>query len=140
MPAMSQIEIESFLAEPRHAIVGTNRVQGPPQLSPVWYLYEAGKLYIGITANTAKYHNLRRDPGITICIDGCHPDARTVTIYGKAGLVEKGDPLQEDMRWRIIRRYQPDEESARRYAESTRDLPSVLIVVSIEKIISQDFN
>ena len=140
MPAMTQAEIEAFLAAPRHAIVGTNRVQGPPQLSPVWYLYEAGQLYIGITAGTAKYQNLRRDPSISVCIDGCHPDGRTVMIYGTAKLIEKGDPLQKEMRWRIIRHYHDDEESARRYAESTLDLPSVLVVVSIEKLISQDFN
>ena len=140
MPTMTQAQIEAFLRAPRHAIVGTNRVDGPPQLSPVWYLYEDGRLYISIGAATAKHRNLQRDPRISICVDGCHPDARTVMIYGKAHIVPHGDPLQQEMRWRIIRHYYEDEETARQYAESTQHLQSVLLIVTPEKIISQDFN
>jgi nitroimidazol reductase NimA-like FMN-containing flavoprotein (pyridoxamine 5'-phosphate oxidase superfamily) len=43
---MSQAQIEEFLQAPRFAIVGTNRRSGPPQLTPVWYLYENGKVYL----------------------------------------------------------------------------------------------
>jgi hypothetical protein len=39
---MSPDQIDSFLAEPRHAIVGVVRADGTPQLSPVWILYDNG--------------------------------------------------------------------------------------------------
>lgn len=137
---MTQTQIEVFLQAPRHAVVGTNPVDGPPQLSPVWYVYDEGLLYISIGVGTAKHRNLQRDPRISVCVDGCYPDYRTVIIYGTAELVESDNPLQEKMRWRIIRHYHEDEEEARRYVESTRDEQSVLIVVTPQKIIGQDFN
>jgi PPOX class probable F420-dependent enzyme len=140
MTAMTRAEIKKFLTVPRHAILGTNRVDGPPQLSPIWYIYEDDRFYISIGTGTAKYRNLRRDPHISLCVDGCHPDARAVMIYGTAELLEHDHPLRDEMRWRIVRHYHETEEAARRYAEEIRDLPFVLVVVTPQKIISQDFN
>jgi PPOX class probable F420-dependent enzyme len=140
MKTMSQLEIEAFLQAPRHAIVGTNTLDGPPQLSPVWYLYEDGHIYISIDPQSAKYHNLQRDARISVCIDGGYPDYRTVIIYGTAKLTNSGTPLQETMRWRIIRKYHDTEEEARAYAEAVQDQPAVLVIVTPQKIITQDFN
>lgn len=140
MAQMNQAQIEAFLAAPRHALVATNRADGPPQLSPVWYIYEAGQMYISAGAGAVKVKNLRRDPRVTLCIDGGHPDARYVILQGTVTILEPGDPRQEQMRWRIIQHYYEREEDARRYYESMRTFPSVLIVLTPDKIISQDFN
>jgi PPOX class probable F420-dependent enzyme len=137
---MTPAGIEQFLLLPRHAIAGTNTTGGPPQLSPVWYLYDAGRIFISLSTRTAKYRNLRRDPQISLCVDGCHPDARAVIIYGTVELVAWGEPLERELWWRIIRRYHDTEEAARQYAESVRDVPSALAVVTIQKIIGQDYN
>lgn len=137
---MTNPEIEQFLAAPRHAIVGTVRGDGGPQLSPVWYIYEDGLLYIGITRGTAKYRNLRRDDRICVCIDGGRKDVRTVTFYGTAQLLEKEDPLQEQMRWRIIQHYMPDPVAARQYAQESKEWESVLLIVTPDKILTQNFN
>ena len=139
MPTMKQAEIDDFLHAPRHAIVGTIGPDGTPQLTPVWYIYEEGRFYIGITAGTAKYRNLRRDPRITLCIDGGRQDVRTVMVYGNAELREKVDPLQQAMRWRIISHYIADPAAARSYADSSQDWESVLIVVTPNRIITQNF-
>ena len=136
---MDQNEIDSFLQEPRHAIVGTVGRDGAPQLSPVWYIYEDGLFYIGITGDTAKYRNLRRDPRISLCIDGGREDVRTVMVTGTAELYEKAHPLQTSMRWRLISHYIADGEEARRYAESSQDWDAVLVVVTPQKIITQNF-
>jgi PPOX class probable F420-dependent enzyme len=140
MTSMTPTQVEAFLAAPRHAVVATNRIDGPPQLSPVWYVYEAGCLYISIGAGTAKHVNLLKDPRISVCVDGGHPDARAVMIYGMAELVEGATPLREEMTWRIIRQYHESEEAALRYADQMRDVPSVLLIVTPQQIISQDFN
>lgn len=140
MAQMTQAQIDAFLAPPRHAVIATNRVNGPPQLSPVWYIYEEGKLYISAGVNAVKVQNLRRDPRTTICVDAGHPDARYVILQGAITILEPGDPLQEPMRWRIIQHYYDTEAEARRYYDSVRNSLSVLLVLTPDKFISQDFN
>ncbi|MEM7116277.1 MAG: PPOX class F420-dependent oxidoreductase [Chloroflexota bacterium] len=139
MPAMSQAEIEAFLAEPRHAIVATIHADGTPHMSPVWYLYD-GRLYISIPAITVKHRNLQRDPRLSVCIDGCRPDGRTVMFSGMAELLPKGDPFGAEMRWRIIRHYHNSEAEALRYWEQVKDVAATLIIVTPNKVISQNFN
>ena len=140
MTSMTPKQLNSFLQAPRHAIVGTNRPDGPPQLSPVWYLYDDGLVYISILTDTAKYRHLQRDRRIGICIDGCHPDARAVMIYGTVSFLVKGHETEARMRRRIIRHYHETEAEAQAYAERSKDWDFVLLVVTPEKIISQDFN
>ena len=65
---MSQAQIDEFLQVPRFAVIGTIRKKGAPQLTPVWYLYEDGQVYVWISINSAKYRNLTRDPRVCICI------------------------------------------------------------------------
>jgi PPOX class probable F420-dependent enzyme len=114
-------------------------VDGPPQLTPVWYIYKDGRLYIGIVVGSAKHRNLQRDPRVSVCIDGGHGDARAVMIYGTAELIYDDNPLRKEKSWQLIRKYHDSEEEARRY-EAAIDWESLLIVVNPEKIISQDFN
>lgn len=140
MAQMTQAQIDAFLAPPRHAIIATNRVDGPPQLSPVWYIFEDGKMYISAGINAVKVQNLRRDPHVTICVDAGHPDARYVILQGSITILAPGDPLQEPTRWRIIRHYYETEAEALRYYESIHESSSVLLVLAPDKIISQDFN
>lgn len=137
MPRMEQAPLEAFLAEDRHAILATNSPDGAPQLTPVWFVYEDGKLYISAQATTVKIRNLRRDPSLSVCIDGGRGDSRYVVIRGEAQLVEPGEPLQQQMRRRIIGKYHADEEAAERYYATTKVNPAVLIVVTPQKILSQ---
>ena len=138
---MTQAQVEEFLETPRHAIAATNRRDGPPQLSPVWFLYEEGRFYIGVRVASAKYRNLRRDPRISLCVDGGHPDARAVMVHGSAELIEAESSWREEVTWRITRRYYETDEEARQFREEARAWgPRALIVVTPEKIISQDFN
>lgn len=140
MAQMSAARIADFLASPRHAIIATNRADGPPQLTPIWYIYEDGRMYISAGVNTVKVRNLRRDPQVTVCVDGGHPDARYVILQGSVRIVEPDEGQQEEMRRRIIYQYHENAEDAQRYYESMRDSPSVLLILEPDKIISQDLN
>ena len=140
MPEMTQSQIEEFLKAPRHAIVGTRGADGAPQLSPVWYVYEGGRMVISVGPGSAKYRNLKRDPRITVCVDGGFRDYRAVIIYGTAEIIEPGGPRQEEWRLRIIRQYHDSDEEARQYAESTAAEPAAIAVITPQRVLSQDFN
>jgi PPOX class probable F420-dependent enzyme len=140
MPAMSPAEIEAFLSSDHHAILATNSRSGAPQLTPVWFLHENNRLYVSAQAHTVKVRNLRRDPAISLCIDGGRGDTRYVIVTGTAELVEPGQPFQQEMRRRIIRKYHATEEAAQEYYQSVKEHPAVLIVVTPQKILSQDLN
>jgi PPOX class probable F420-dependent enzyme len=138
---MTPEQIEAFLAAPRHAVVAALRRDGSPQLSPIWYLCEKDRLYFSTLAESAKCRQLRRDPRIALCVDGGHPDARFVTIYGTAEIVEEESPWREDIEWRILRRYHESEEEARRYREEIDGAGrNALVVVTPERVVGRDYN
>jgi PPOX class probable F420-dependent enzyme len=138
---MSTEEIDEFLSAPRHAIVGTNRKEGPPQLTPVWYLYEDGKLYFSIYTASAKYKNLKRDSRIAVCIAGDRHDARSVMLYGSVELVIEGSDWTRDMNYRLARRYFDSDEALKSYQEAA-DGGGVgaLAVLTPNRILAQDYN
>ena len=139
MVQMSESQVESFFQTPRFAVFGTNSVDGPPQLTTVWFLYEAGALYVGIERRSVKYRNLHRDPRVALCMDGEHPDGRTVVVYGLAEVLESGTPESDRIAWRLTRRYHDTDEEARRYQESVSDLDPVLIKVTPQRIVGLDY-
>lgn len=138
---MSRDQIDAFLAAPRHAIVAAQRSDGTSQLSPVWYVFEESRFYFSTLVEAAKCRHLRRDSRIAVCVDGAHPDARFVSIYGKADILEEGSAWRDALEWQIMRRYHDSDEAARRYeAELAGQGQSVLVVVSPERIMGWDYN
>jgi len=138
---MSRGQIDAFLATPRHAIVAAQRSDGTSQLSPVWYVFEKSRLYFSTFVQAAKCRHLRQDPRIAICVDGAHPDARFVSIYGTAEILEEDSAWRAGLEWRIMRRYHDSDEATRRYeAELAGQGQSVLVVVSPERIMGWDYN
>jgi len=81
--------VDSFLEQRPTATLGTIRRDGSPQASVVWYLWDEGEFVISTIHATAKWHNLRRDPRCSLCIE--EPDSgRMVIAYGSAQL-DDGD-------------------------------------------------
>ena len=139
MVQMSDDRVDSFFQTPRFAVFGTNSADGPPQLTTVWFLYESGIFYVGIERRSVKYRNLTRDPRVALCIDGEHPDGRTVVVYGLAEVLEGGTPESDGIDWRLIRRYHDTDEEARSYEDSVKDMDSVLIKITPRKIVGLDY-
>ena len=129
------------MQEPRFAIVGTNRRNGAAQLTPMWFLYENGCIYMSMGVNSVKYRNLRRDPRIGICISAAHPDARAVMIYGKAEFIRPDVAGYDDIHWRLTRRYYESDEEAQTFLDSLpAEDESALIVVTPDKVLAEDYN
>lgn len=57
-------------------------------MSPIFYAYQEGRIVISITKTRAKYHNIKRNPQVSICI--MKPEGRPyVTVYGQAEIEEE---------------------------------------------------
>ena len=139
--AMDLDTVAEFLAEPRHALVATNRSGRSPQLSPVWYLYEDDTLYFAVLASSAKFRNLTRDPQVSVCIDAGHPDARAVIIHGKANALEGTERSSEELQWRIARRYMDSDKQTHGYMDRARASGKMVVfAVKPEKVIARDYN
>ena len=139
MVQMSDSQVESFFQTPRFAVFGTNSVDGPPQLTTVWFLYEEGLVYVGIERRSVKHRNLTRDPRIALCIDGEHPDGRTVVVKGLAEVLKWGTPESDRIAWRLTRRYHETDEKARLYEESVKELDAVMVKVTPRRIVGLDY-
>lgn len=138
---MTQTQVDEFLQEPRFAVIGTIRKKGAPQLTPVWYLYENGQLYVWISINSAKYRNLSRDPRVCVCIPAQHPDARAVMIHGTAEIIGGEKAWIDDIQWRITRRYSDSEEEAQLFLDSvSAKEESALVSIRPSKVIAEDWN
>jgi len=137
---MTVAEMETFLSEKRHAVLATIRTDGSPQLSPVWYIYTGGKLYAGVSANSAKCRNLRRDPRVSLCVDGGYPDARYVVFYGSAEIVDQPSGWRQEIERAISVKYHESPEEADRSLIENADPDQILLAITPDRIYSQNYN
>ena len=109
---MTPEERKAFLEEHRLAIVGAERKDAPPQLSPVYYVMDGDDLLISTTATRAKSKVIRRNTRVSVCVLGEQPPFPYLTVYGRGrietegaadvmmavGGAMAGNPLPESMR------------------------------------------
>lgn len=96
-------DVAALLARPNHAIVGTNRKSGPPQLTVTWYLWDGRTFAFTTRKDRAKYTNLQRDPSMSLLVND-QANAWYVVAYGRARILDTVDP---DFVRRIFARYLP---------------------------------
>jgi PPOX class probable F420-dependent enzyme len=83
-------ERKAFLSEHRLAIVGAERKDAPPQLSPVYYVMDGDDLLISTTATRAKAKVIRRNSPVSICVLGEQPPFPYLTVYGRGRIETEG--------------------------------------------------
>src|SRR3990172_2559564 len=88
---MSRTEWQRFLGGRRVAVLATIGDNGEPVLTPIWYLYRAGLVYMRTGARSVKAANIRRDPRVTLCIQDEQAPYRSVTVYGHASMIEEAE-------------------------------------------------
>ena len=123
-------EQEAIIREERLAVLGTVRRDGAPQLTPVNYVYRDGRFLLSTTRDRAKYHNVRRNGRVSLCI--LRAEGRPyVTVYGRAQ-IEEGDITEGTAE--IFRRLS-DRPLPENFAEVLRQQRRVLIVVIPERCL-----
>jgi PPOX class probable F420-dependent enzyme len=127
--------LQRFLDGRRNAVIATNRRDGPPQLSTVWYRWTGEVFHISTQQHLQKLVNLRRDPRVTLCIDD--PAIFTSVVVEGRAEVAGGDIWEATQA--IAERYL-DRPRAERLMTRIRTQPRVLLVVHPEKWLSWDIS
>jgi PPOX class probable F420-dependent enzyme len=83
---------KEFLRGAYFAKLGTVMKDGSPHVTPIWYMYEDGKLFVNTTPNRVKYRNIVRDPRVCLLIDDGYP---YLVIFGKGRIADERDPLKD---------------------------------------------
>ena len=88
--AMSEAEIEGFLAGRMKVQVATVGPDGAPHLTTLFYVLDDGRIAFWTYGASQKVKNLRRDPRITCLVEDGEDyfELRGVSITGRARLVE----------------------------------------------------
>jgi PPOX class probable F420-dependent enzyme len=88
---MTPEERKPFLNANRFCIVAYNRKDGPPAVTPVYYVMDGSDILISTQANRAKGRVLARNPEVTVCVlTENEPMPRYLTIYGRAAIETEG--------------------------------------------------
>ena len=123
-------EQEKIVQEEQIAVMSTVRRDGSAQLAPINYAYVDGRFLISTTKDRARYHNIRRNPSVTLCIvqAGGRP---YVTVSGRAE-IEETDIV--DGTAKIFRRMS-DRPLPDNFADVLQKQRRVLITVTPERFI-----
>ena len=63
----------------------TLRPDGSPHTTPVWFVFDGSVISVATAARNAKVRNLRRDPRVSLAVDGSA--AAPLVAQGRAALV-----------------------------------------------------
>ncbi len=86
---MSAAEMQAFLAQPLVARLATVRANGSPQITPMWYLWDDGKIYMSTRSFAAKVKHIRKNPRVAVVIDVMEAPFKnkSVNLEGTAEIV-----------------------------------------------------
>ena len=134
-------ELDEFLALPLLLKLACLRPDGWPYIVPLWFAWEARKLYVVARERAVWIPYIQREPRVGVLID---EDARrhrrvqmTATATGIEGPVVRahGSPHWQQLDVVLRSRYMADEQG-RAYAELTADRPRYLVEITPVNITS----
>jgi PPOX class probable F420-dependent enzyme len=133
MPALSDSERDEFLSQPGILCrIATLKSDGSPHVTPAWFIYEDGRVFVTPRLHSSWRKHIARDPRVALTIDDQELPYRKVVLEGRA--VTEYEPGRDD-EWRdqyrrIAQRYVPP-EAAEQYIQDTIDEPRALISLSL---------
>jgi len=129
---MTSEEMQKLLSKANHAIVGVNRADGGPQLTPVWYAWDGRSFFFSTTKDRVKYTNIKRNPSISLIVDDVE-SRKYVVAYGRAEIIEHD---YAELLWPVIQRYAPADRVEQMVKATTDDPARVLVVLRPEKLVT----
>jgi nitroimidazol reductase NimA-like FMN-containing flavoprotein (pyridoxamine 5'-phosphate oxidase superfamily) len=138
--ALTEPEIDAFLSSARTCRVATVSHSGP-HVSPLWFLWHGGALWLYSIVSSQRFTDLRADPRVAVVIDDGHDftELRGVELTGEAEVVGEvprtGDddvPELVDVEAAYARKYQDREQLS-------YDERHAWVRITPAKLVSWDF-
>lgn len=128
---MTPDEARAFIRSNHRAVMVTRRRDGSVQTSPVLAgVDDGGNVVVSSRGVTAKTHNVRRDPRMTLCLLSDNFFGRWIQVDGRAEVIPLPDAMDGLIAYyRGISGEHPDWDEYRRAMEEER---RVLIRMTIE--------
>jgi len=136
---LAKAEWERFLRARRVAVLGTASADGPPTLTPIWYLYRDGRILMRTGKESVKARNIARDPRASVCVQDERAPYASVTVYGKASI----EPAREDLGAEIAKHYLGAVGAIgylRAAREAIEQSEEITLVITPERVLTQDFS
>lgn len=136
-PSMTAEEIQTFLAQPLVASLAVVRANKTPQLTPMWFIYENGMMYMSTRTYAAKVKHIRANPNVSVVVETMDAPLKNtvVTLEGKAQVLEtEVKPVVE----KIYRKYMGEEGMQTPAAERNINTPRVILKITPKRVRSMD--
>jgi len=138
---LSAAELDAFLEQPLLLKLACVRPDGWPYVVPLWFAWDAGKLYVVGRERAVWIDYLRHEPRVGVLIDEEDRRHRRVQMTATARVVE-GPVRRADgsQRWQLLdkllkARYMAD-GPGKVYAELTAERPRCLIEITPAQLTS----
>ena len=143
--AMSTEEMDAFLGRERTCRLATVGAGGP-HVSPVWFVWAGGALWVYSLTRSQRWADVQRDPSVAAVIDGGHhyDELHGVEIEGEAAVVGPVPriPRTGDADPQVPELAEPERLMARKYFKSDQmiyDGRHAWLRIAPRKITSWDF-
>jgi hypothetical protein len=138
--AMTEAEVDAFLAAERTCRVATSGRDGRPHVAPLWFVWDGTSLWLSSVVRSQRWTDLTRDPRVAVVVDAGveYTELRGVELSG--AVVPVGDAPRvttADPGLAV-----PEGLFARKYTASetfTPDGRHAWLRLTPEKLVSWDF-
>ena len=124
-------KVEAFLEGKHFGKLATLMKDGRPQVTPIWYMYKDGKLWVNTTTDRVKFRNVKRDPRVCLLVDDGYP---YVSIWGKARIAKERDG-KKDIEALAIR-YHGEEKGKKDARERYWKQDRITLEIVAEKVVN----
>jgi len=122
---------EAFLEGVHFGKLATLMRDGSPQLTPIWYMYENGRLIVNTTNDRTKYRNIVRNGRVAFLVDNGY---EYVTVFGRGRVAVERD-AKKDIETLAIR-YTGEEKGRKAARDHFWKEDRVSIEIIPERVVS----